>query len=175
MTAPKVEPNALAQAITGGWDKFKQGQLISYPLMALMLLLVTGIGVTWWVLHERTKTRSAMWVELDEANRICPEPLVTNQLEFHAYLPQQKLYDACRRYGMVLTAYSPTARTHLLTDPIVNDIARDKGKTAAQIALRYVIQHPGIAAVPRAHESAHAAENLPDPGDGNARRHAGCA
>ncbi len=97
---------------------------------------------------------------LDEANRICPEPLVTNQLEFHAYLPQQKLYDACRRYGMVLTAYSPTARAHLLTDPIVNDIARDKGKTAAQVALRYVIQHPGIAAVPRAHETAHAAENL---------------
>ncbi|MBN8920253.1 MAG: aldo/keto reductase [Rhizobiales bacterium] len=97
---------------------------------------------------------------LDEANRICPEPLVTNQLEFHAYLPQQKLYDACRRYGMTITAYSPTARAHLLTDPVVNEIARDRGKTAAQIALRYVIQHPGLAAVPRAFESAHAAENL---------------
>jgi diketogulonate reductase-like aldo/keto reductase len=97
---------------------------------------------------------------LDEAVRICPEPLVTNQLEFHAYLPQQKLYDACRQYGMTLTAYSPTARAHLLTDPIVNDIAREKGRTAAQVALRYVIQHPGVAAVPRAFESAHAVENL---------------
>lgn len=97
---------------------------------------------------------------LEEAHHICPEPLVTNQLEFHAYLPQQKLYEACRRYGMILTAYSPTARAHLLTDPIVNDIARDRGKSAAQIALRYVIQHPGVAAVPRAWEAAHAAENL---------------
>ncbi|HET9904343.1 MAG TPA: aldo/keto reductase [Xanthobacteraceae bacterium] len=97
---------------------------------------------------------------LDEAVRLSPEPLVTNQLEFHAYLPQQKLYEACRRYGMVLTAYSPTARGELLKDPVVNEIARAKGRTPAQIALRYVIQHPGIAAVPRAFESAHAAENI---------------
>jgi diketogulonate reductase-like aldo/keto reductase len=97
---------------------------------------------------------------IEEAVRLSPEPLVANQLEFHAYLPQQKLYEACRRHGMVLTAYSPTARAHLLTDPVVNAIAREKGRTAAQIALRYVIQHPGVAAVPRAFESAHAAENL---------------
>jgi diketogulonate reductase-like aldo/keto reductase len=97
---------------------------------------------------------------LDEAVRISPEPLITNQLEFHAYLPQQKLYDACRRHGMVLTAYAPTARAELLTDPVVNEIARARGRTAAQVALRYVIQHPGAAAVPRALESRHAAENL---------------
>lgn len=97
---------------------------------------------------------------IEEAVRLSPEPLVTNQLEFHAYLPQQKLYEACRRHGMVLTAYSPTARAHLLTDPVVNAIAREKGRTPAQIALRYVIQHPGVAAVPRAFEPAHAAENL---------------
>ena len=67
-TAPKVEPTALAQALTGGWDKFKQGQLISYPLMALVLLLVTGIGVTWWIVRERRIAESAKWVELDALN-----------------------------------------------------------------------------------------------------------
>jgi hypothetical protein len=64
-TEAKAEPNALASALTGGWEKFKQGQLLSYPMMALLLLIVTGIGVTWWIMHERTKTRSALWVELD--------------------------------------------------------------------------------------------------------------
>lgn len=97
---------------------------------------------------------------LDEAVRLCPEPLVTNQLEFHAYLNQEKLLAACRRHGMILTAYCPVARAHLLTDPLVAGIAKAKGKTPAQIALRWVIQHPNVAAVPRAFESAHAAENL---------------
>ncbi|MBX6426771.1 MAG: aldo/keto reductase [Variibacter sp.] len=97
---------------------------------------------------------------LDEAVRLSPEPLVTNQLEFHAYLTQDKLLAACRRYGMILTAYSPTARGQLLTDPVVNEIAKAKGRTPAQIALRWVIQHPMVAAVPRAFESTHAAENL---------------
>lgn len=64
-TEAKAEPNALARALTGGWEKFKQGQLLSYPMMALLLLIVTGIGVTWWIMRERVKTRSAMWVELD--------------------------------------------------------------------------------------------------------------
>lgn len=64
-TEPKAEPNALAQALTGGWEKFKQGQLISYPLMALVLLLVTGVGVTWWIVREKRAADSAKWVELD--------------------------------------------------------------------------------------------------------------
>lgn len=64
-TEAKAEPNALARALTGGWEKFKQGQLLSYPMMALLLLVVTGIGVTWWIVRERDKTRSAMWVEFD--------------------------------------------------------------------------------------------------------------
>lgn len=62
---PKPEPNALASGITTGWEKFKQGKLISYPMMALILFLIVGIGVTWWLLYERSKTQSARWVELD--------------------------------------------------------------------------------------------------------------
>jgi 2,5-diketo-D-gluconate reductase B len=97
---------------------------------------------------------------LDEAVRLSPEPLVTNQLEYHCYINQDKLLAALKKYGMTLTAYSPTARAELLADPVVNEIARAKGRTAAQSALRYVIQHENVAAVPRAWESAHAAENL---------------
>lgn len=69
-TEPKAEPNALARALTGGWEKFKQGKLISYPLMALLLLIVTGIGVTWWLVHERRVANSAKWTELDGLSSI---------------------------------------------------------------------------------------------------------
>ena len=64
-TEPKAEPNALARALSGGWEKFKQGQLLSYPMMALLLLVVTGIGLTWWLVSARRAEQSTRWTELD--------------------------------------------------------------------------------------------------------------
>ena len=97
---------------------------------------------------------------LDEAVALCAEPLVTNQVEYHAYLNQDKMLAACRRHGMILTAYCPVARGELLDDPVITAIAKAKGKTAAQVALRFVIQHPQVAAVPRAFEVAHVEQNI---------------
>jgi len=97
---------------------------------------------------------------LDEAVHVCPEPLITNQIEYHAYLPQDRMLAALKRHGMILTAYCPVARGKLLNDPVVGEIAKARGKTHAQICLRWLIQQPMVAAVPRALEKAHIAENL---------------
>ena len=97
---------------------------------------------------------------LDEAVHVCPEPLITNQIEYHAYLPQDRMLAALKRHGMILTAYCPVARGKLLDDPVVGVIAKAHGKTHAQICLRWLIQQPMVAAVPRALEEAHIAENL---------------
>lgn len=97
---------------------------------------------------------------VDEAVNVCPEPLVTNQIEYHAYLPQDRMIAALKRHGMILTAYCPVARGKLIDDPVVGEIAKARGKTPAQIALRWLIQQPIVAAVPRALEEGHIAENL---------------
>jgi 2,5-diketo-D-gluconate reductase B len=97
---------------------------------------------------------------VDEAVRICPEPLVTNQIEYHAYLPQDRMIAALARHGMILTAYCPVARGELLTDPVIVEVAKAHNKTPAQIALRWLIQQPMVAAVPRALEEAHIKDNL---------------
>ena len=97
---------------------------------------------------------------LEEAVQVCPEPLVTNQIEYHAYLPQDRMMTALRKYGMILTAYCPVARGKLLNDPVVGEIAKAHGKTHAQICLRWLIQQPMVAAVPRALEEQHIADNL---------------
>jgi 2,5-diketo-D-gluconate reductase B len=97
---------------------------------------------------------------LDEAVQVCPEPLITNQIEYHAYLPQDRMLAALKRHGMILTAYCPVARGKLLDDPLVGEIAKARGKTPAQICLRWLIQQPMVAAVPRALEEAHIAEDL---------------
>src|SRR6185503_2938489 len=97
---------------------------------------------------------------LEEAVSVCTEPLVTNQIEYHAYLPQDRMLAALKRHGMILTAYCPVARGQLLDDPVISEIAKAHGRTPAQICLRWLVQQPMVAAVPRALEEAHIAENL---------------
>jgi 2,5-diketo-D-gluconate reductase B len=97
---------------------------------------------------------------LDEAIRLCPEPLVTLQAECHPYLDQTKVIAACRARGLVLTAYCPLGRGRLHGDPVLADIARRHGKTFAQVALRWLMQHGVIAAIPRSSNAARIAENL---------------
>lgn len=97
---------------------------------------------------------------LDEAVRVCPEPLVTNQVEYHAYLPQDRMLTALKRHGMILTAYCPMARGKLLNDPVIGEIAKTHGKSIGQICLRWLIQQPMVAAVPRPLEAAHIKEDI---------------
>ena len=96
---------------------------------------------------------------VDEAIRLCPEPLVSLQAEFHPYLDQTKVLDALRRRGMILIGYCPLGRGRLIKDPVIGEIARHKGKTVAQIALRWAIQH-GVAPIPRSSNRQRIAENL---------------
>ena len=96
---------------------------------------------------------------LDEASRLCPEPLVTLQAEFHPYLDQSTLLDACRRRGLVLTGYCPLGRGRLIGDSIIGDIARARARTVAQIALRWAIQR-GVVPIPRSSNPQRIAENL---------------
>jgi diketogulonate reductase-like aldo/keto reductase len=97
---------------------------------------------------------------VQEAMRLCPEPLVTLQAEYHPYLNQSRVLEFCRREGIVFTAYCPLGRGRLFKDPVVAEIARARGKTIAQIALRWQIQQGNIAPIPRSSNPAHMAESL---------------
>ncbi len=97
---------------------------------------------------------------LDEAIRLCPEPLVTLQAECHPYLDQTKVIAACRERGLVLTAYCPLARGGLANDPVLAEIAQRTGKTFAQVALRWLVQQGIIAPIPRSSNPARIAQNI---------------
>jgi len=77
---------------------------------------------------------------LDEAIALCPEPLVALQAEYHPYLDQTKLLAAVRRHGLVFIAYCPLARGRLFDDPVLAAIAKARGRSIAQIALRWLLQ-----------------------------------
>jgi 2,5-diketo-D-gluconate reductase B len=97
---------------------------------------------------------------VEEAIRLCPEPLVTLQAEYHPYLDQSKVLDYCRKKGLIFTAYCPLGRGRLFTDPVISEIARSKGKTIAQVALRWLMQQGNIAAIPRSSNPEHMVESL---------------
>lgn len=97
---------------------------------------------------------------LDEAIALCDEPIVNLQTEFHPYINPIKVHAGCVARGIVLTGYCPLGRGRLLDDPVLGEIARVKGKTPAQIALRWQLQHANVAPLPRSSNARRIAENL---------------
>jgi len=96
---------------------------------------------------------------VEQAVTMCEEPIVTNQVEFHPYLDQTKMLAACRRHGMSLTAYSPLAQGTVAHDPAIAEIAARHRKTNGQVALRWLVQHDGVAVIPRSSKRDRLIEN----------------
>ncbi len=97
---------------------------------------------------------------LDEAMAKCPEPIVTNQIEYHAYIRQDRLIEACRKHGILVTCHVPLARGEVLKDPVIREIANTHARTPAQVALRWLVQQPDVGIVPRALTFQEIEENI---------------
>jgi diketogulonate reductase-like aldo/keto reductase len=65
----------------------------------------------------------------------------------------------CRRRGMPVMAYSPIEQGRLLSHPELQRVADRHDATPAQVALAWLLQGPGIIAIPRARSPAHLREN----------------
>jgi 2,5-diketo-D-gluconate reductase B len=52
-------------------------------------------------------------------------------------------------HGIAITAYSPTARGTVLENETMRRIGEKHGKNAVQIALRWLVEQPGVIAIPR--------------------------
>jgi 2,5-diketo-D-gluconate reductase B len=96
---------------------------------------------------------------LDEAIRLCPEPLVALQAEYHPYLDQTKLRAAVKARGMAFVAYCPLGRGRMFSDSVLAEVAKARGKSVAQIALRWSVQQ-GIIPIPRSSKPDRIADNL---------------
>lgn len=87
-------------------------------------------------------------------------PIFCNQVEYHPFLSQDKLVALAAEMGIMLTAYCPLARNKGAESPVINAVADAHGKTPAQVVLRWLIQHPNVAAIPKAGSHKHRAGNL---------------
>ncbi len=87
-------------------------------------------------------------------------PILTNQVEFHPFLGQFDLLDLTYDYDFLITAYSPLAQGKVANNETLIEIGKEYGKTAAQVALRWLIEQENVVAIPKASSRDHLAENI---------------
>jgi diketogulonate reductase-like aldo/keto reductase len=80
-----------------------------------------------------------------ESARAAP---VIDQVQFSPFEFRRALLDACERRGVTLEAYSPLGTGRHLTDESVAQIAERVGRSAAQVLLRWCVQH-GVPVIPK--------------------------
>ncbi|MGM0547735.1 MAG: aldo/keto reductase [Bacillota bacterium] len=110
--------------------------------------LVKNIGVSNFTINH-----------LKDALELYPDLIAVNQVEFHPTFYQKDLLEFCRKNGIILTAYSPLARGEIFENEILQNLADKYNKSAAQLALKWLIDK-NIVAIPKASSKAHLKANL---------------
>ena len=84
-----------------------------------------------------------------------------DQVESHVYYPQLELKDLLARHGTQMQSWASftEGRRNLFAEPLLNQIGAKYGKTAGQVALRYLTQQ-GIGVIPKSVHRERMEENL---------------
>jgi len=95
---------------------------------------------------------------LREALKVAP--VFADQVEFHPYLGQDALVELAAERDFMVTAYSPLARGKVPQDETLRAIGEAHGKTAGQVALRWLLDKPNVATIPKASSHERRVENF---------------
>jgi diketogulonate reductase-like aldo/keto reductase len=75
-----------------------------------------------------------------------------NQVELHPFVYDPELHSFCTRHKIHLEAWAPLTRGKQFDHPTVGELARRHEKTAAQVLIRWGLQHGFIEIPKSAHE-----------------------
>jgi len=111
-----------------------------------------AIGVSNWEIRdlEQLFNATGMW------------PAV-NQIEHHPYWHTDDLIAFCNANNISITAYAPMGaypRSFMLDNPAIATLARAKGKSVGQVALRWELQKGAGVVIPRSKTPAHMKDNV---------------
>jgi diketogulonate reductase-like aldo/keto reductase len=87
-------------------------------------------------------------------------PVLTNQVKLSPYEDNEEVLAVARQAGVVTTAYTPIAKGRVGRDPTIVRIAERHGKTPVQVTLRWLVQQPLVAAIPKAARPEHRRTNF---------------
>lgn len=74
-----------------------------------------------------------------------------DQIEYHPGLLQEDTIELCRKNDILVEAWSPLGRGHLLDNSVLAEIAGHHGKSPAQVILRWVLQNNVLPLVKSVH------------------------
>src|SRR4051794_8588228 len=77
-------------------------------------------------------------------------PVFCDQVEYHPFLGQDRLLGLARERDVLVTAYSPLAHGRVPHDETLTKIGEAHGKTAGQVALRWLLDQPSVSPIPKA-------------------------
>jgi 2,5-diketo-D-gluconate reductase B len=87
-------------------------------------------------------------------------PIACNQVEYHVMLDQTPLRRYLASKAIPLVAYCPLAQGRVASDATLAAIGRKHGASAAQVALKWLLDQDGVAAIPKASRSQSQRANL---------------
>ena len=106
--------------------------------------------------------------QLTELLAVCKIKPVCNQFEVHPLCQSTELVDFCQKNDVLVVAYAPLGAPDrfwgkpgdpvLLEQPQLLELAKTKGKSVAQIILRWLVQR-GIAIIPKSVTPSRIEEN----------------
>src|SRR6202795_3017911 len=87
-------------------------------------------------------------------------PIACNQIEYHVMLDQTPVRKYMRAKSIPLVAYCPLAQGRAASDETLMAIGRKHGASAAQVALKWLLDQDGVAAIPKASRAESQRANL---------------
>lgn len=103
---------------------------------------------------------------LEQAMAATKYKIVNNQIHYSLSARAHErngTLDFCRRHQILITAYEPLKKGALVKQgevPVVDEICEKYQKTPAQVALRWLVQKPGVVTIFKTRNKEHLAENL---------------
>ena len=134
------------------WPAPKRGLLYVDSWKAMEKLknegLIRSIGVCNFHTHH-----------IDEILKVAEHKPVLNQVELHPWLTQENVLEYDTSHGIITQAWSPLARGKILEEPMLETLAKEHGKSVAQVVLRWHIQR-GVAVIPKSNSKDRILENM---------------
>ncbi|HEX6116936.1 MAG TPA: aldo/keto reductase [Solirubrobacterales bacterium] len=87
-------------------------------------------------------------------------PILCDQVEHHPMLGQDRILKVAEEHDLVVGAYAPFAHGEIHGDPVLAEIGEAHGKSAGQVALRWLMDEDRVVAIPKAASHENRVANL---------------
>jgi 2,5-diketo-D-gluconate reductase B len=161
-----LAPDAIRKAFDASLKKLRLDHvdlyLVHWPSRSMKL---PAVFETLMKLKEEGRTRAIgvanfTTVLLKTVVEEIKAPIACNQVEYHVMLDQTKLTKYLAAKSIPLVAYCPLAQGRVASDQVLTKIGKKHDASAAQVALKWLLDQNGVAAIPKASRAESQMANL---------------